>query len=185
MALKEQPKVKNYTRYPLSSIALYNGVTVLHFVLGGLGIMLGYHSWLGYLLGFLYLAFAFGQMYIIVPLAVCPNCVYYRMENSLCISAMNRVSKKIASEGNPDDFPKRGEGLLCHNHLYMAALFAPILLIIPALILDFSFWVLGLLLVVLGLLLYRFFIVFPQKACNHCYAKYKCPNAKMMNLQDT
>lgn len=31
------------------------------------------------------------------------------------------------------NFPKRGEGLFCHNNLYMAALFLPIIIIIPVL----------------------------------------------------
>ena len=66
-----------YTRYPLSIILIYNGTTVLHFVLGGTGIILGYNSWIGYLLGSLYLAFSFVEMYVHMPLKVCPNCVYY------------------------------------------------------------------------------------------------------------
>ena len=72
-----------YTRYPVSHIALYNGVTVLHFLLGGAGIMLGYGlSCLAYLFGALYLVFAFVEMYLVMPLTVCPNCVYYGMKNA-------------------------------------------------------------------------------------------------------
>jgi len=89
-------KTKLYTRYPASHIALYNGVTVLHFLLGGAGIMLGYGpSWLAYLFGALYLAFAFVEMYLVMPLKVCPNCVYYGMKDAICISGLNMVSAKI------------------------------------------------------------------------------------------
>ena len=72
-----------YIRYPVSSLFIYNGVTALHFLLGGMGIALGYgFSSAAYVAGALYLAFAFGQMYVLMPLMVCRNCVYYRPENS-------------------------------------------------------------------------------------------------------
>jgi len=177
-------KAKLYTRYPLSSVLIYNGVTILHFLLGGVGIILGYNfSWTGYPFGSLYLAFSFVQMYAIMPLTVCPNCVYYKMENSLCTSAMNLISKKIAKEGDVKDFPKRAKSPFCHNNLYMAALLAPIIAIIPALVLNFSFVLLAILLTVVGLFLYRFFVVFKKRACPHCSAKYMCPNAKAMGVQ--
>ena len=175
-------KARVYTRYPLSGLLIYNGSTTLHYLLGGAGIMLGYSSLAGYLAGSLYLIFAFMQMYVIMPLAVCPNCVYYRLDNSLCVSGLNVVSKKIAKEGNLKDFPNRGEGILCHNNLYMAALFIPIIAIIPALATGFSFPPLGILLAVIGLLLYRMFVVFPRVACVHCRAKHECPNAQAMGL---
>ena len=91
----------------------------------------------------------------------------------------------MAKEGDLRDFSKRAKGLLSHNNLYMAALFIPIIAMIPALILAFSPTVLGMLLTVLALLLFRFFVVFPKTACIHCAAKYKCPNAQAMGLANT
>ena len=112
-------KAETYTRFPLSNIMIYNGVTVLHFLLGGIGIILGYgFSWIGYPLGFVYLAFSFLQMYLIMPFAVCPNCVYYGIKNSICPSGFNMISRKLAKEGNLKDFSKRGKGLFSHNKLY-------------------------------------------------------------------
>jgi hypothetical protein len=175
-------KTKVYTRYPLLYVLIYNVTTIFHFLLGGIGIILGYHSWIGNVLGTLYILFAFIQMYVIMPSSVCPNCVYYKMDNSLCASGMNLVSRKIAREGDLKDFSKRSEGLFCHNNLYMSALFLPILVIIPALIMDFSFIVLGILLSVIGLLLFRFFVIFRKTACIHCAAKKDCPNAQAMGL---
>ena len=172
-----------YSRYPLSSIVIYNGITVLHYLLGGIGIILGYNfSWNAYLLGSVYLACAFSQMYIIMPLTVCPNCVYYRLQNSLCISGLNVISKKIAMEGDIKDFPKRGEGLFCHNNLYMAAKIIPIIAMIPALFVNFSILLLIIFLSVLGLMLLRVFVVFPKIACVHCRAMNICPNAKAMGI---
>ena len=179
-----QKKAVLYTRYPFSSILIYNGVTVLHYLFGGIGLILGYNfSWVAYLLGSLYLAFAFVQMYVLMPLVVCPNCVYYRLNNSLCISGLNLISKKIARKGNIKDFPKRGEGLFCHNNLYMVAKVVPIIVLIPALFLNFSFLLLAIFLAVLGLLLLRIFVVFPKIACVHCRAMNICPNAEAMGLR--
>ena len=181
----KRPKAKVYTRYPLSSLLVYNGSTTLHYLLGGAGIILGYSSWVGYLVGALYLAFSFVQMYVVMPLAVCPNCVYYRMNNSLCVSGLNVISKRVAKEGSPKDFPNRATGLFCHNNVYIAALVIPIIAMIPALVLNFSFSVLAILLVVVVLLLFRFFVLFPKEACIHCAAKQICPQAEAMGLCNT
>ncbi len=57
--MPENTKAKVYTRYPKSSVLVYEVTTILHYLFGGAGIMLGYGLWAGYLLGSLYLAFAF------------------------------------------------------------------------------------------------------------------------------
>jgi hypothetical protein len=169
----------------VSSLVIYNGATALHYVLGGFGIMLGYNfSWAAYLLGILYLVFAFAQMYVLMPFMVCRNCVYTKWEDALCISGMNVVAKRIAREGDVKDFGARGEGLLCHNNLYMAAKILPIVAMIPALILNFSLTLLAIFLAVVGLLAFRMFVVFPKVACGHCRAKNICPNAEAMGLSD-
>jgi hypothetical protein len=181
---QNRAKAKLYTRYPLSSILTYNGSTILHYLLGGIGIIIGYSSWIGYLLGSLYLALSYAEMYVLMPLKVCPSCPYYRLNNSLCISGLNVVSRKIAKEADVKDFPRRAEGPFCPNNLYMASLAVPIIAMIPALILDFSFLVLAILLVVVALLLFRFFMSFPKIACLHCIAKYRCPQAEAMGVRN-
>jgi len=175
-------RVRFYTRYPLSSILLYNGTTVLHFLLGGIGIILGYSYWIGNLVGALYLVFAFLEMYVHMPLKVCPNCVYYKLDNSLCISGLNVMSRKVAREGDIKNFPDRAGGFFCPNNLYIASLVIPIIVIIPALVLNFSFTVLAILLILIGLLLFRFFVIFPRIACIHCRAKNICPQAQSMGF---
>jgi hypothetical protein len=186
MLSKKRLKAVVYTRYPLSSLLIYNGITILHFLLGGVGIILGYSfsSWAAYIFGALYLVFAFVQMYVIMPLTVCPNCVYYATENSLCASGLNVISRRIAKEGDPTDFPRRAQGAFCHNNLYLAALLIPIIAMIPALILNFSFFLLAIFLAVVGLLLFRFFVVFTRIACVHCSAKYECPNAERSGVRN-
>jgi hypothetical protein len=123
-------------------------------------------------------------MYVLMPLAVCPNCVYYRMNDTLCVSGMNVISKKVAREGSTKDFSKRAQGLFCHNNAYILALVIPIVAIIPALVLAFSYPVLAILIIVVLLLLLRFFVIFPREACIHCAAKNICPQAESMGLRE-
>ena len=73
-------KVQLYTRYPLSSLLIYNGATVAHYFLGAVGIALGYGSVAGYWGGLVYLVLALSEMYLHMPLKVCPNCVYRNPE---------------------------------------------------------------------------------------------------------
>jgi hypothetical protein len=175
-------KLNLYTRYPLFSVFIYNGTTAGHYILGGIGIMVGYGSWIGYLMGSIYLAFSFIEMYVHMPLKVCCNCVYYKLENSLCISGLNLVSRKVAREGNIKDFQSRARGPFCPNNLYISSLVIPIIAIIPALILNFSFSVLVILLILVGLLLFRFFVIFPKIACVRCRAQNICPQAQSMGF---
>jgi hypothetical protein len=179
-------KAKLYTRYPLSSVLIYNVSTILHFLMGGIGIALGYSfsSWAGYTFGILYIVLSCVEMYVIMPLTVCPNCLYYQVRDSLCVSGLNVLSKRIAKEGDPKLFHQRAAGLFCPNNLYIASLVVPILAMIPALIVNFSVALLLIFMVVVGLLLFRFFIIFPRIACIHCSAKYKCPQAEAMGVRN-
>ncbi|RLI31919.1 hypothetical protein DRO66_12070 [Candidatus Bathyarchaeota archaeon] len=174
-----------YTRYPLLSIFIYNGTTIIHYSLGGTGIILGYNSWIGHLIGIIYVVFSFIEMYVHMPLKVCPNCVYFKLDNSICISGLNVVSRKIAKEGDVKNFPNRAKGVFCPNNLYIASLVIPIIAMIIALILSFSFVVLAILLIVVVLLAFRFFVIFPRIACVHCRAKNVCPQARSMGLSST
>jgi hypothetical protein len=183
---KKEKKAEVYERYPSSSVLVYNGTTILHFLAGGFGIWLAYgqSSWTGYTFGLLYLLLALAEMYVLMPLAVCPNCVYYRMRGSLCISGMNVFSRKIARAGRARDFSKRAEGIFCPNNLYLASLVVPIVAVIPPLIAGFSALLLALLLFLLALLAFRFFVIFPKIACLHCKAKHVCPQAGAMGVRD-
>jgi hypothetical protein len=186
MTSERRPRARLYRRYPLSSLLIYNASTMLHFLLGGMGIFLAYSfsSWAGIGLAVLYLTFSFLEMYVMMPLTVCPNCVYFRMDDSRCISGLNLISKRIAREGDPRDFAGRAEGLFCNNNLYMVALIAPIVAMIPGLILNFAWALLGVFVVVVGLLLFRIFVIFPKIACLHCSAKHRCPQAEAMGVRE-
>jgi hypothetical protein len=173
-----------YRRYPPTNIVIYNGVTLAHYGLGSAGIILGYARWpaLGWTVGLIYLAFALGQMYVLMPLIVCPSCAYRRIDGARCISAMNLVSARIAPLADFEDFPLRAHGRLCHNNLYMASLIVPLAILLPTLLAAFSWGLLAIYLVIAALFAVRLFVVFPRVACGHCVAKGRCPNAKAMGI---
>jgi hypothetical protein len=173
-----------YQRYPAANVAIYNGATLAHYGLGAAGIVVGYDRWpvAGWIAGLAYLLFALGQMYVMMPLVVCPSCTYRRLEGGRCISALNLVSARLAPLADPDRFPLRAKGTLCHNNLYMASLIAPLVLIAPALVFAFSWVLLGIFVAVAALLALRMFVIFPRVACGHCAEKKRCPNAQAMGI---
>jgi hypothetical protein len=66
----------------------------------------------------------------------------------------------------------------------MASLVVPIAAMIAGMIFNFSGLLLLVFLVVAGLLVFRFFVIFPKVACLHCKAKYVCPQAGAMGVRD-
>jgi hypothetical protein len=180
------PNVELHTRYPLWSVILYNGSTILHILLGAAGIVIGFgfsplSAWVG---GLLYLTLAFVELYLLMPSTVCPSCVYYNLENSLCISGLNLVSRKFSKKRDPADFPKRSEGILCCNNFYMAALLFPILPIVFTLIVNFSVRLLIVFVFLIASLLFRLFVIIPKVGCVHCLAKDDCPKAGATGVRE-
>jgi hypothetical protein len=173
-----------HTRYPLSSLLLYNGTTIVHYVSGSIGMAVAYPSPAGRLVAGTYLALSLGEMYVHMPLTVCRDCVYHALDNSRCISGLNIVSRRFTPPGKIARFGRRAKGLFCPNNLYLASLGLPALAMMPALFLSFSFLLLGLFLAILGLFAFRFFVLFKKVACVHCRARNVCPNARSMGLAD-
>ena len=170
--------------YPLRDVALYNGVTLLHFGLAATGLLLTYDRWpaLAWVLAIAYLAVALGQMYVMMPLVVCVACVYATMPGARCVSGLNLIAARLRPVP-PDEFEaRRTKGVLSHNKVYMGSLIAPIPLLAVGLVFDFSAAGLAILLCVVGLLAFRVFFVFRRTACPHCAAKGRCPNAKAMGI---
>ncbi len=179
-------KEKTYKRYPILTVLLFNTITILVYLLGSFGIMLGYNfSWAGNIVGYIYFIFAGVQMVLILPIFVCPNCVYFHMDGSRCMSALNIFSKRIAKPGNEKDFFKRQEGLLCSNHLSIIALFIPVLIMIHALIFNFSLLLLMVFLLTIDLITLRSLVILPKMICKYCLARQNCPSVSSEPGSDT
>ena len=65
----------------------------------------------------------------------------------------------------------------------MASLIAPLVLVVPGLVIGFSWPLLAILVGLPALFGVRLFVVFPRVACGHCAAKGRCPNAKAMGIR--
>jgi len=73
--MTQTSKATLYTRYPGSSITIYNLVTILHFALGGAGIMLGYNfSWLLVVLLLAVVGLLLFRFFAIFGRIACPHC---------------------------------------------------------------------------------------------------------------
>jgi hypothetical protein len=180
---KSTDKIMSFKRYPLSHVFIYNGIMAIHVLLGTMGIIYGYDfTWAGKLIGYSYLAFAFIQWVVVMPLTVCPACDYFRNRESRCISGFNIISKRIWNRPEKKDLSRRNKGFFCHNHLVVMSLVIPIVIMIHALIFNFSLFLLFLLIIVIGLMLFRILVILPRLACIHCLAKKKCPNADLIGI---
>jgi hypothetical protein len=178
-------KAKLYKRYPISSITLYNGSTIIHFLLGGLIIAGTSAFWgsIGTIFGASYVILSLIAMYVLMPLQVCKNCVYYRLENGLCISGLNVWSRRITGPGASKFFSARAKGVFCPNNLYVLTLAFPILAGIAMLFIHFTILLLIGLIIMFVLLIVRFFIIIPKLACVHCFSKFICPQAGQMGVR--
>ena len=166
-------------------MALYNGVTLLHFGLATLGLLVAYDRWpaAAWILAIAYLVVALGQMYVVMPLVVCAACVYTTMPGGRCVSGMNVVAARLGRRAPAHEFEgRRTKGALSHNRLYMGSLIAPIPLLAVGLVVNFSPLALVALLAVAALLAFRIVVIFKRAACPHCAAKGRCPNAKAMGI---
>ncbi len=98
-----------HRRYPLRDVALYNGVTLLHFGVATLGLLVAYDRWpvVAWVLAMAYLIVAFGQMYVVMPLVVCSACVYTTMPGARCVSGMNVVAARLGLRAPAEEFEAR------------------------------------------------------------------------------
>jgi len=185
MSPRKTGKAETFTRYPSSALIIYNGSTILHFLLGAFGIALSCAYWprMGYGLGLIYFALSFVEMYVVMPLTVCPSCTYRRIKGALCVAGLNLLSARMAKERPKKDFPGRAEGIFCANNVYMASLMVPIAAMVAGMLFNFSLALLLVFLIVAGLLIFRFFVIFPKLACLHCKAKFACPQAGAMGVR--
>ncbi len=179
-------KAELYKRFPVTSVILYNGTTVLHFLLGS-AILLCLHRFFGpfaFVVAVSYFLFSFLEMYVVMPFRVCRHCVYFRLENGICISGLNVLARRMAKTGNQSDFPNRAKGIFCPNNLYVFSLILPVVSGIPILISNYSRALLCCEISIVALLAARFLYIIPKLACVHCLSKFECPQAGQMGVRD-
>jgi hypothetical protein len=174
---------KVLTYYPTSHVLIYNGATVLHFFLGAYLIVAGYDFlWFRYLFGLFYLMCAFIHSYVILPLVVCPNCSYFALENTRCVSGLNIISAMITVKGTGKNFKKRTRGIFCHDNIFWLIMLFPLPAVIPAFIINFSVQLLLAGILHASSLFFRIAYIVPQISCEHCRAHNDCTHYQKIRV---
>ncbi len=171
-------EARAFRRYPLWRVLCLNGLTVLDYVVGCAAILLAYRSYpiVGLPVGLAYLVFAVVQLYVLMPLVVCPGCVYRTVVNGRCPSGLNLISARLCPPSpNALEFRERAHGALCQNSLCLWSLVLPVPLALPGVILSFSWLAVVLTATVAVLAVLRLSKVGRRAVCAHCLARRWCP----------
>ena len=176
----ETPFSRSFRRYPLWRVLGLNGLTVAHYLVGCGAILVAYQSYpiVGWPIGLAYFVFAVVQFYVLMPLVVCPGCVYRTVRGGRCASGLNLISARLCRpSATATAFRERTHGALCQSRLNLASWVAPPPLALPGLALFFSWTAATLTLIVVGLVVVRLWVV-RSAVCPHCLARRWCPSAE-------
>ena len=175
------PKSRSFRRYPLWRVLLTNGLTFVHYVVGASAIVFAYPNYpiLGWPIGLAYFVYAAVQLYVLMPLVVCPSCVYRGIQGGRCPSGLNLISARLSrAPMQTAGFDTRTEGTLCQSSLCLWSLVVPLPIALPGLAISFSWMGLALSVAVAVLAAVRLTGVFRLVVCSHCLARRWCPVAR-------
>jgi hypothetical protein len=175
---EQAPGPRSFRRYPLSWVLGLNGLTVVHYLMGCGAILVAYRDYplLGWPVGLGYLVFAVVQLYVLMPLVVCPGCVYRTIRGGRCASGLNVLSARLCPPSpGAIGFEERAHGALCENSLCLWAWVLPVPLALPGLALSFSWPAFALMATVAALTVLRLAVVMRRVVCPHCLARRWCP----------
>jgi hypothetical protein len=175
------PKLRSFRRYPLWTVLLTNGLTCVHYVVGASAIVFAYqnHPVIGWPISVAYFVFAMVQLYVLMPLVVCPGCVYRTIQGGRCPSGLNWISARLLrAPAQSAGFETRSQGALCQSTLCLWSLVVPLPIALPGLVIAFSWTAFALSLAVCMLTAVRLAGVFRLVVCPHCLARRWCPVAR-------
>jgi hypothetical protein len=167
-------------RFPLWQVGALNGLTAAQYLVGCAAIVLAYRRFpiVGLPVGLAYLVFAVAQHYVLMPLTVCPGCVYRAVRDGRCPSGLNVVSALLCEgSATAGEFQQRTRGALCSSWLAQASWLAPLPLVVPGLVLFFSATAALLAALVAVLALVRRLVV-RTAVCPRCLARRWCPEGR-------
>ena len=171
-------EARSFRRYPLWRVLCLNGLTVGHYFLGCGAILVAYRSYplVGWPLGLAYLVFAVVQLYVLMPLVVCPGCVYRSVRDGRCPSGLNLISARLCPpSASAIEFRERTHGTLCQSSLCLWSWVLPVPLALPGLAVSFSWLAATLTAIVTALTVIRLALVTKRAVCSHCLARRWCP----------
>ncbi len=177
----EAPGPRSFRRYSLWRVLCLNALTLGHYLVGCAAILIAYRSYpiLGWPLGVAYLVFSVVQLYVLMPLVVCPGCVYRTVRDGRCASGLNLVSNRLCPPSpRAAEFEERTHGALCQSSLCLWSWILPVPLALPALAVSFTWSALALTATVAVLAVVRLAVVERLVVCSHCLAHRWCPVAR-------
>ena len=181
VAATEAPGRESFRRYPLWMVLSLNGLTLVQYAVGCAAIALSYRSYpiVGWPVAVAYVVYAVMQLYVLMPLVVCPACVYSSIRNGRCANGLNLISVRFSPSPVPGPgFEERTRGALCQSSLCLLSLVLPVPLAVPGLVVSFSWMGLALTLAVGALAGVRLAYIAPRAVCSHCLARRWCPAAR-------
>ena len=168
-------------RLPLWQVGALNGLTVAQYLVGCAAVVLAYRRFpiVGLPVGLAYLVYAMTQHYVLMPLVVCPGCVYRTVRDGRCPHGLNLVSALLCEQSPAaGEFQQRTQGTLCSKRLELVSWLAPLPLVVPGLVLSFSATAALLAALVAVLILVRRMLV-SKAVCPHCLARRWCPEGRL------
>ena len=139
---------------------------------------LAYRSYplVGWPVGLAYLVFAMVQLYVLMPLVVCPGCVYRTFSDGRCPSGLNLISARLCPpSASAFEFRERSHGALCQSSLCLWSWILPVPLALPGLASRSRGRPATLAAVVAALAVIRLTFVTRLAVCPHCLARRWCP----------
>lgn len=178
----QAPGPGSFKRHPLWRVLCLNGLTVFHYVVGCAAILAAYRSYpiVGWPVGLAYFVFATVQFYVLMPLVVCPGCVYRTVRGGRCPSGLNLISARLCPpSASAIEFRERTHGPLCQSSLGLLSWVLPVPLALPGLIVSLSGMAAIITTTVAVLTVVRLAIVTRHALCSHCLAQRWCPVVRL------
>jgi len=153
--------------HPKSRIVFGNLVMLFWFALGALA------CWYFYpILGLVYFVVAFVMVYIVLRKVICVNCYYY---DKWCGLGWGKLAAAMFKKGSIDDFPK-SIGVKLAPMTYGILMIVPMILIIISIIQLFSWYKIGVLVLLLLISFYSSGIS-RKFSCSQCKMQGICPGS--------
>ena len=172
------PDTESWRHYPLWRVICRNGLTLGHYCLGCAVILVAYRAYpiVGWPVGLSYVAFAVAQRYLLMPLVVCPDCVYQSLAAARRASGLKTTPARLGPRlVPPAGSTERTSGALSRSSLNVWSLLLPVPLAAPGLALSPSTLALCLTASAAVLTVTHLTLSARVGQCSHCPARGWCP----------
>jgi hypothetical protein len=177
-----RPAVSLFRRYPVWRVIALDVFTVAHFALGCAAILIAWR-WqpiVAWPVGLAYLVFATVQSFVLMPLVVCPGCVYRAVSGGRCPTGLNLLSARLCPPvTDTAEFRRRTCGPLCQTSLSLCSWVFPLPVALAGVALHLS-WPAAVLTAALVASLPLRVVIGRAAVCPRCLSRRWCPAARVV-----